>query len=104
VRNNQHQLKQQQYRYIDDKFGKEEMEGSLKYLNIIHLDRKLPRETKAGYHFWTYCQQINQVANKGTQYIGNLCMWIVAFNVKSHHHPSQTDAILITQISGVNTV
>jgi len=32
------------YTYID-KFGKEEMEGSLKCLNIIHLDRKLPRET-----------------------------------------------------------
>jgi hypothetical protein len=45
VRNHQYQLKQQQYRYIDDKFGKEEMEGSLKCLNIIHLDRKLPRET-----------------------------------------------------------
>jgi hypothetical protein len=29
-------------RYID-KFGKEEMEGSLKCLNIIHLDRSLPR-------------------------------------------------------------
>lgn len=80
------------------------MEGSLKCLNIIQLTENYQEKQMSGYHFWTYCQQINQIANEGTQYIENLHTWFVAFSVKSHHHPSQTDAVLITLISGMNNV